>query len=273
MFKRFLGCLMVFLLCFSFALAEPATRIVALTASDCEILYALGVGERLVGRGPYCNYPVEIELVPVAQSNMEINYEEILALSPDLIILSAMDQKEEQAAALEAAGVKVVVTDVNSIEQMYLNMEKLGALVGKENEAGQLVAKMKESFAAITQSSENAGKTVYFEVSPLEWGLWTAGKNTFMDELAAICGLTNAFSDVEGWAAISQEQVLERDPDYIVTITGETLAQIALRPGWEGLTAVENGAVLGANSDELSIPGPRLQDGAEALNAFVVSKP
>lgn len=60
---------------------------------------------------------------------------------------------------------------------------------------------------------------MYFEVSPLEWGLWTAGKNTFMDELATLCGVTNAFADVDGWAEISEEQVLDRNPDFIVTNT------------------------------------------------------
>ena len=73
---------------------------------------------------------------------------------------------------------------------------------------------MQSAFADIAAKSENTGKTVYFEVSPLQWGLWTAGKGTFMDELATMCGLTNAFADVEGWAEISEEQVLERNPDY-----------------------------------------------------------
>lgn len=72
---------------------------------------------------------------------------------------------------------------------------------------------------SVAAESENTGKTVYFEVSPLQYGLWTAGSNTFMDELAALCGLTNAFADVEGWASVSEEQVIARDPDYIVTIT------------------------------------------------------
>ena len=91
--------------------------------------------------------------------------------------------------------------------------------------------------------------------SPLEWGLWTSGKDTFLDELAQIVGLTNAFSDVTGWAEISQEQVLERDPDYIVTTAayygeGELpVDEIALREGWQDLRAVKNGAIYNADAD------------------------
>ena len=85
----------------------------------------------------------------------------------------------------------------------------IGQLTGRQSQAQALMAQMQEQFQRIAAQAQDTGKTVYFEVSPLEWGLWTAGKGTFMDELAALCGLTNAFSDVEGWAQISEEQVLQ----------------------------------------------------------------
>ena len=116
---------------------------------------------------------------------------------------------------------------------------------------------------------------MYFEVSPLQWGLWTAGKGTFMDELATLCGLENAFADVEGWGEISEEQVIARDPDYIVTITmyygeGPTpVEEIKGRAGWENLKAVVNDNILNADSNEISRPGPRLQDAVKTLYEFV----
>ena len=116
---------------------------------------------------------------------------------------------------------------------------------------------------------------MYFEVSPLEWGLWTSGADTFLDELAQIVGLTNAFSDVTGWAEISQEQVLARDPDYIVTTAayygeGELpVDEIVAREGWQDLKAVKNGAVYNADADMTSRPGPRLLDAAQDLFDFV----
>ena len=151
-------------------------------------------------------------------------------------------------------------------------------LFRSDEQAETLIGDMQTTFADIAAKCENSGKTVYFEVSPLEWGLWTAGTNTFMDELAAMCGLTNAFADVDGWAAISEEQVLERNPDYIVTITmyygeGPTpVEEIMGRAGWDTVTAVQSGAILNLQDDELSRPAPRLVDGAQQLFDFVYGK-
>lgn len=257
------------------ALDAPATKVVALTASDCEILAALGAEDTLVGRGEYCDYPESILEVPAVQSGADTNLEQIIALEPQVVIMAKMAQTEEQVAALEEAGIRVVVSDAQDIEGVYTAIRLIGALVGRNDEAEAMVADMQSAFADIAAKSENTGKTVYFEVSPLQWGLWTAGKGTFMDELATLCGLTNAFADVEGWAEISEEQVLERDPDYIVTISmyygeGPTpVEEIKSRAGWEGLKAVQNDAILNADSNEISRPGPRLKDAAETLYQFV----
>lgn len=257
------------------ALDAPATKVVALTASDCEILAALGAEDTLVGRGEYCDYPESILEVPAVQSGADTNLEQIIALEPQVVIMAKMAQTEEQVAALEEAGIRVVVSDAQDIEGVYTAIRLIGALVGRNDEAEAMVADMQSAFADIAAKSENTGKTVYFEVSPLQWGLWTAGKGTFMDELATLCGLTNAFADVEGWAEISEEQVLERDPDYIVTISmyygeGPTpVEEIKSRTGWDTLKAVQNDAILNADSNEISRPGPRLKDAAETLYQFV----
>lgn len=257
-------------------LDAPATRVVALTASDCEILYALGAGETLVGRGEYCDYPQEVQAVASVQSGYETNIEEIIALEPQVVLMATMAQTKEQVEALEAAGIRVIVSDAQDIAGVYTAIELIGAVTGKNEEAAALVAEMKDSFAAIAAEAKDDGeKTVYFEVSPLEYGLWTAGKGTFMDELAQMVGLKNAFEDVEGWAGISEEQVLERDPDYIVTISmyygeGPTpVEEIMGREGWQELKAVKNAAVFNADSNEISRPGPRLVDAAQALYDFV----
>lgn len=257
-------------------LDAPATRVVALTASDCEILYALGAGDTLVGRGEYCDYPEDVQAVASVQSGYETNVEQIIALEPQVVLMATMAQTKEQVEALEAAGVHVIVSDAQDIAGVYTAIELIGAVTGKNDEAAALIAGMKDSFAAIAAKAEGDGsKTVYFEVSPLEYGLWTAGKGTFMDELAQMIGLKNAFEDVDGWAAVSEEQVLERDPDYIVTISmyygeGPTpVEEIMNRKGWQELKAVKNGAVFNADSNEVSRPGPRLVDAAQALYDFV----
>ena len=250
------------------SLDAPATRIVALTAADCEILCALGCEDALVGRGEYCDYPESILDVPVVQSGAETNIEEILALNPQVVLMGDMAQSLEQVEQLEQNGVRVVVSDAENIAGTYTAIRMTGALMGRDEAAEALVADMQATFDAIAAKAEPTGRTVYFEVSPLAWGLWTAGANTFMDELATICGLTNAFADVDGWAAISEEQVLARDPDYIVTIAmyfgeGETpVEEIVGREGWQGMKAVQSGSVYNADSNAVSRPGPRLKDAA-----------
>lgn len=256
-------------------LEEPATRIVALTASDCEILYAIGAGDALVGRGEYCDYPAEVFDVPSVQSGSDTNIEQIIALEPQVLLMSTMAQTEEQIAQLEEAGVHVVVSDARDIAGVYTAIEMIGRLMGKNDEAAAVINSMKAAFADIKAKAFTEEKTVYFEVSPLEWGLWTAGKGTFMNEIAEMMGLKNCFGDVEGWAAISEEQVLERNPDYIVTITmyygeGPTPEEEILgRTGWENVAAVKNNAILNLQNNELSRPAPRLADGARMLYDFV----
>ena len=256
-------------------LDAAATKIVALTASDVEIIYALGAGDLLVGRGEYCDYPAEVLDKPVVKSGAETNLEEILALEPDVVIMATMAQTKEQVEALEQAGVKVIVSDAQNLEGVYTAITLIGQVTGKNEEAEEIVNRMKTVFAEIAAAAEDTGKTVYFEVSPLEWGLWAGCKGTFMDEIAQICGLTNAFADLDGWQAISEEQVLERDPDYIVTTSmywgeGPTpVEEIMSRPGWDVLHAVQNNQIFNADSNAITRPGPRLMDAAEALFEFI----
>ena len=253
----------------------PATKIVALTASDVEIIYALGAGDLLVGRGEYCDYPAEVVEKPVVKSGAETNLEEILDLEPEVVIMATMAQTKEQVEALEQAGVKVIVSDAQDLEGVYTAIALIGQVTGKDEEAAALIQQMKDTFAGIAAKAENTGKTIYFEVSPLEWGLWAGCKGTFMDEIAEICGLTNAFADLEGWQSISEEQVLDRDPDYIVTTSmywgeGPTPEEeIKGRAGWDVLKAVKNNQVFNADSNAITRPGPRLMEAAEALFEFI----
>lgn len=259
-------------------LDAPAERIIALTASDCEIVCALGAQEVLVGRGAYCDYPQSIESLPVVQSGAETNIEEILALEPQVVLMNDMSQSKDQVEMLEENGVRVAVSRANDIEGVYTAISMIGALIGRDEQAQALIADMQAAFADISARCEHTGKTVYFEVSPLQYGLWTAGSDTFMDELAAICGLNNAFSDVQGWAQISEEQVLMRDPDYIVTIAmyfgeGPTpVEEIMGRSGWDGLKAVSLGQVYNADSNAISRPGPRLKDAALEMYRFITDE-
>ena len=258
-------------------LAAPAKRVVALMASDAEVLYAIGAGDTLVGRGEYVDYPAQVLEVPQVQSGSQTNVEQIIALEPDAVIMSKMAQQPEQVEALEQAGIAVVVTDAQNLEGVYQSIVLLGVLTGRDVEADGLVKDMQDAFAALKEKvqANPVEASVYFEVSPLEWGLWTTGSGTFMQEMADLLGLKNAFADVEGWAQISQEQVLERDPDYIVTIAmyfgeGPTpVEELTGRTSWDSLKAVQNGRVFNADADAITRPGPRLLEAAQAFYDFL----
>lgn len=257
-------------------LQAPATRVVALNPADCEILYALGAEDALVGRGEYCTYPEAVLDLPTLQTGAETNIEQIIALSPQVVVMSTMAQSKEHVEALEAAGISVVVHDAKSIAEVYEVITLLGAVTGKTEEAAALVADMQGKFSVISEKAQgDSGKSIYFEVSPLQWGIWTAGSGTFMDELATMLGLTNAFADVQGWGEVSEEQVIDRNPDYIVTIAmyfgeGPTpVEELMSRAGWQEMKALQNAAIFNADSNEISLPGPRLADAAETLYRFV----
>jgi iron complex transport system substrate-binding protein len=259
-------------------LEAAAERVVALAPSDVEILYAIGADDMLTGRGEYCDYPPEALEIPSVQSGNETNIEQIIALEPQLLIMGKMAQSEEQVGQLEDAGIAVFVLDAQDIEGTYTAIELIGKLVGRESEAGDVIQGMKDVFAEVSEkaaAAEDSEKSIYFEVSPLEYGLWTTGTGTFMDDAAGILRLKNAFGDISGWAEISEEQVIERNPDYILTVgmqfgEGPTPAdEILSRPGWGDVAAVKNGAILNLTANELSRPGPRLADGVRMLYEFV----
>ena len=265
-------------------LDKPAQRIVVLTASDCEMLYAVGAGATVIGRGEYCDYPAEVTKITSVKSGADTNIEQIIALKPDVVLMSKMAQTAEQVSKLQSAGIKVAESDAQSIDGIYTALTMIGRLTGKNDEAAKIIAGMKKSFddikAKVAGSGPKTGKSMYFEVSPLKYGLFAAGSGTFMDEIATMLGLKNTFGDMKGWAHVSEEQVLQRSPDYIVTTTmsmagaPNPIDEILGRKGWGGVTAVKSRAIYNAdtNSSALMHPGPRLADAALELYTFVYGK-
>ena len=257
-------------------LDKPAEKVIPLSAATGDILYVLGCLDNCVGRGELCDYPEEILLLPKVNSGNDTNVEEIIALGPEVVFMSTMAQTTEQMDALEAAGIKVVVTDAQSIDGIYDEIRLIGTVMGKDEEAEKVVSDMKAVFAELESNATGDGtRTVYFEVSPLMYGLWTAGNGTFMNELAKMLKLKNIFEDVDAWAQVSEEQVIERNPDLIVILStpgvdpGEYISEVLSRKGWEGVTAVINGNVLMDTDSRLTRPSQRLTEGAKMLYDFV----
>lgn len=252
---------------------ESAPRsIVSLSPANTEILYALGAGDQIIAVSEYCNYPEEALSKQQLPTGEKLSVEALVALKPDMVIMSKMNAMEDQIAQMEQAGIKVVVTEANSLDETYAMIRLVGQAIGKGKEADELVAGMQDSFAALKKKAEGRKpKSVYIEVSPLQYGLWSCGRETFMQELLDIVGAKNIFDDVTGWSAVSEEQVIERNPDIIVTtlspLTGieDPVGEIMGRSNWSEITAVKEGRVYMLDADMLSRPGPRLVDAAKEL--------
>ena len=298
--KRTVSLILSFLLmlCLHGALAETTTdmtgrtiemdkaaeRIVVLMPADAEILCAIGADESIVGIGAYCATAEELTVmpqianVPVVNSGFDLNIEQILSLDPDLIVMTTMGQTEEQVNQLEANGAKVVVTNAQSLEDIYTDILLLGNLTGRQENAQQLIDEMRNAISKIGAQAGAAGKTVYFEESPLQWGLWTAGAGTYMDDLAKLVGLTNIFGDLEGHNAVSEDAVIMRNPDIIVTTSqyygGDVYPdqEIESRAGWGDLTAVKEGRVAYDPTNAINLPGPRVVDVARLLFDLATSE-
>lgn len=251
---------------------EPVEEIVAILPSEAEILFAIGAGDKIVARGEYVDYPAEeVADIPVVSSYDEANAEEIVALDPDVILLS-VGSDEDYVRQLEDAGIAVVQFDADSIEDVYSSIELMGQLVDRQEEAVNLIEEMKATFAEIEEKTQDGDpQSVYYEISPLAYGLWTAGDGTFMNEIGNLMNLENLFADVDEWAEISEEQVIERAPEWIITTTSEegAVEEIMNRTGWDQIPAVQKGQVIEAEDSEFTRPGPRLMDAAQRLYDLV----
>ncbi|WP_312094938.1 ABC transporter substrate-binding protein [Niallia sp.] len=253
---------------------EKPEKLVSLMPSNTEIVFALGLGEELVGVSDYDNYPKEAaEKEKVG--GMEFNVEKIISLNPDVVLAhaSSAHNSAEGLQQIRDAGIDVVVVnDASTFEDVYKSMEMIGQATGAEKEADQLVADMKGKLDAIKEKaaavSDNDKKSVYIEVSE-EPNLFTTGKNTFMQEMLDTINANNIISE-EGWIQVDQEAVIAANPDVIITTYGaysekSPIDQISSRKGWADVTAVKEKQIVDVDSDMVTRSGPRLVEGVEAI--------
>lgn len=251
-------------------------KIISLLPSDTEIIYALGDGDKLIAVDTYSNYPAAATKKKQMGSGDKTSIESIIGMKPDLVILGQMAQTQDQFNQLENAGIKVVVTQAGNIADTYKVIEMVGKIVKEDAKATKIVDGMKSDFEKI--KNDVKGKTprkVYIEISPLQYKLWSCGKGTFQDELLTLVGAKNIFSDISSWQQVSEEQVIARNPQVIITTVASTsgavssVTEIKSRANWSKIDAVKNGKVYMADSDEIQRPGPRLADAAKKLEMLI----
>ena len=251
---------------------EKPESIVSLLPSNTETAYALGLEEKIVGVSDYCNYPTEAADKPKV-GGLEINVEKVLELNPDLLLLSAshFNNAKDTIKQFQTAGIDVIIVpDANSIEEAYGTIELIAKATGTSEKGEEMISEMKKEVAGIKEkaSSIKDKKKVWIEVSSSP-DLYTAGSGTFIGDMLDIIQADNIASDQKGWVTINEEQVIERDPDVIITTYGYYIdnpeEQIYGRKAWSEVPAVKNKQIYDVDNDTVSRPGPRLTEGLQLL--------
>ena len=241
-------------------------RVVSLSPAVTEIIYALGAQYLLVGRTDFCTYPPEAADIPSIGGISNLNVESILALSPDLIISGSMVGKRV-TDQMDAMGTPMVcVIEKPHFDALFDNIKAIGKLVCKEKEADSLNALMRERVNAlvadapntdtITQSHNNAiTPKVYYVVGYGAGGNFTAGGNTFINDIIRMAGGRNIAENIEGWS-YSMEALVKEDPDFIIVRREDSASFCSMRP-YSSLRAVREGHVIGIESGTLDLQVPR----------------
>ncbi len=248
-------------------------RIISLAPSNTEILYAIGAGDQVVGRDEFSNYPEEALAVPTVGGSMgDFNLETIVSLKPDLVLAASINTPE-QVKALEDLGLTVyTLTNPADMDGMYANLLTVGSLAGKSREAAELVEKLQGRVKAVQDKilPLSYAPLVFYELDGSDPAKpWTMGPNTFLSKLIRMAGGFNLGDSLSSeWGQFSQEELIKTNPQIILlgdSNYGVTPEQVAARPGWDALTAVQENQVYPFNDDLVSRPGPRMVDGLEAL--------
>ena len=251
---------------------QPQT-IVSLAPTNTEIIFALGLGGKVIGVTDYCNYPKEALAIQKIGGYATVNIEKIVAADPDIIFANPKNG-QENIDSLRQLGYTVIVIQSDSVEGTYDAIKLIGKCTGTTAEADSIISNMKIQIQAITDKLEGVTKkpTVMHAMSVDPY--WVSGSNTFQNELITLAGGTNAFSDVEGWGVVTLEKLLTTDPEIILVdsgskmgTTGENTLQKAFltEPQLSGITAVKNKAVYVMDSDTFDRGGPRIVISLEQL--------
>lgn len=246
-------------------------RIVSISASTTEILFAVGAGNQVVGRDDFSVYPEEaLAVTSVGSLFGEIPTEAILALEPDLVV-AAQIISEDQAQALRDLGLNVYwQANPTTYEDLWKNLRDIAKLTGHEDEAETLIVDLNARVNAVREKVAplSYSPSVFYELDATDpANPWTTGSGTFIDYIISTAGGTNAASELEGdYIQISAEGLIAINPDVILLADaayGVTPEVVAERPGWEVITAVANGALFPIDPNLMSVPGPRLVDALE----------
>jgi iron complex transport system substrate-binding protein len=249
-------------------------RIVSLAPSTTELAYALDLAPQLLAVDDFSNYPVAAgDLPKIGGSNGAYNYEQIVALKPD-VVLAAGITAPDAVQKLEGLGLAVVVigSPETTFDSIVGDIRLLGAIGGRDDKAEQIVTGMQTRLEAVKAAVAKAGTRpkVFWELDATDpTKPYTVGPGNFVDEIITLAGGQNIFASASTpFPQVSAEQIIAADPDVIVLADanyGMTAEMVGARPGWEAIAAVESQRVLPIDDDLVSRPGPRVIEGIEAV--------
>jgi iron complex transport system substrate-binding protein len=247
-------------------IARPPQRIVSIAPSNTEILFALGLGDRVVAVDQYSNFPPEAKQKAQLGSYVKPNLEALVAATPDLVLATEVHTKSV-LPELEGRNLTAVVVDPKNVDEVFDRILLVGKVTGQDARAEKLVGELKERTASVTAKVKDAPKTrVFLELSP---ELHTAGPGTFVHDLIERSAGQNVAADAgQPWPQLSLEALVQRDPEVILLadeVAGETPEKVKARPAWDKVSAVKAGRVVVIDPDLASRPGPRIVDGLELV--------
>lgn len=249
------------------ALDAPAQRVVAMIPSHTETVCALGACARLVGVDTFSDRPAEVEALPDLGSAFEADLEALIALEPDLVL---SDEYSGLAEALAPLGIPVYAGTPQTREEVWEVTAEVASLLGLEAEAALAIGRARGRVAALAERAEGLPTVSVFV--ELDATPYSVGPGSYLGELLTLAGADNVVpAELGDFPQVDPELVIARDPDVILLLDapyGVTAASVAARPGWSGLRAVERGAVLELDQDQVDLltrAGLRLPDALEAL--------
>lgn len=237
--------------------AEPK-RVISVVPSNTELTFALGKQSVLVGRSDFDDYPAEAKQIESIGGFMPPNYEKIVSMKPDLILLTA-GSKDARDKLVNDYKLNAFVLDPKNFDEVYAGIRSLGVVLNAQEPAEKLVADMQQQVKEIGDKAAKATTKpkVFYEV----WNdpLMTAGNGTFVGDIVKIAGGQNVGDSVQGWANFGMEQLAAANPDIYITTNQETAAKVKERSGFANIKAVKDGKVIGMEDENIvNRPGPRL---------------
>jgi len=242
-------------------------KIISLSPNTTEIICSLGLAEKLIGRTDYCDYPQTISSITSIGTITEPNLEIIADLNPDIIITDGM-QSKEIITSIRNLGFTVIITRANeTLQGTYDIISDIGMVTGSSEKAKQIINNMKKDLLEIEENVSNIvnKKRVYYSISLNDYGIYTAGSGTYINELLEKAGVINIATDMDGWS-YSVENLINHNPDYFIcSDLYNSKEEILNYSPIANLDAIKKHSIIEIDKNLIERQGPRNIEGIKIL--------